>query len=74
MSGTATRNLSAFQSKLMATDGLKTPINILTMLKELFTRLWNYKMNMIRTRPFFSCWLAWLEGILIGILIMYFWF
>tara|TARA_B100001113_G_C21063533_1_gene602294 strand:- start:748 stop:972 length:225 start_codon:yes stop_codon:yes gene_type:complete len=73
MRGTATRNLSAFQSKLMATCGFITTINIITMLAKLFNYLWDMKLSFIRRRPMLACWLAWLEGILIGVLIMYFW-
>ena len=58
----------------VATDGLISSINILTMLAKIFNTLWLYKLNFIRNNPMLACWLAWLEGILIGVLIMYFWF
>lgn len=43
------------------------------MLAKLFNYLWDMKLSFIRRRPMLACWLAWLEGILIGVLIMYFW-
>ena len=43
------------------------------MLAKLFNYFWDMKLSFIRRRPMLACWLAWLEGILIGVLIMYFW-
>tara|TARA_B100000929_G_C15298477_1_gene349502 strand:- start:413 stop:622 length:210 start_codon:yes stop_codon:yes gene_type:complete len=37
-------------------------------------RLWDWKINIIRTYPIWCAYAAWCEGLIIGILVMFFWF
>jgi len=35
-------------------------------------KLWNYKLSFIRKYPIMSAWLAWIEGLIIGLLVYHF--
>ena len=35
-------------------------------------KAWQMKLDIIRKYPVFSLWVAWIEGVIVGVLLMYF--
>tara|TARA_X000000368_G_C22571190_1_gene510811 strand:+ start:260 stop:433 length:174 start_codon:yes stop_codon:yes gene_type:complete len=44
------------------------------VIKRFFKALWKFKINFIRKYPIISAYIAWLEGIIIGLIIYHYFF
>ncbi len=38
----------------------------------MFKKIWQEYIDLVRKYPVFSLWVAWIEGVIVGVLLMYF--
>ena len=51
-----------------------TPIVVNMSMKNMLKKLWDFKISFIRKYPVISAIMAWLEGIIIGLIIYHYFF